>query len=55
MKEGDQDTIEDLLTVTKEEKLFWDLINLSPTYMFEEYDIVDENCLDNKQTERSIT
>ena len=55
MKDGDQDTIEDLLTVTEEERLFWDLINLSPTYMFEEYDIVDENCLDNKQTERSIT
>jgi len=54
MKEGDQDTIEDLLTVTEEENLFWDLINLSPTYMFEEYDIVDENCLDNKQSERSI-
>jgi len=54
MKEGDQDTIEDLLTITNEERLFWDLINLSPTYMFEEYNIVDENCLDNKQSERSI-
>lgn len=54
MKEGDQDTLEDLLTVTEEEMLFWDLINLSPTYMFEEYNIVDEFCLNHKQSERSI-
>jgi DNA polymerase elongation subunit (family B) len=48
--DGDQDTIENLLTVTDEEMLFWDSINLSPTYMFEEYDIIDEYCLDNEQS-----
>lgn len=38
----DQDTIENLLTITEEEILFWDRIDTSPTYMFEEYDIMDE-------------
>jgi len=53
--EGDQDTIDNLLTVTDEENLFWESINLSSTYMFEEYDILDEYSLDNKQSEGSIT
>ena len=52
--EGDQDTIDNLLTVTDEENMFWHSINISPTYMFEEYDILDEYSLDNKQSERSI-
>ena len=53
--DGDQDTIDNLLTVTDEENMFWQSINLSPTYMFEEYDILDEFSLDNKQSEGSIT
>ena len=52
---GDQDTLENLLTITEEEILFWETIGVSPTYMFEEYDIMDEFSLDNKQTEGSIT
>jgi len=40
--EEDQDTLENLLSVTEGEILFWKRINISPTYMFEEYDIVDE-------------
>ena len=40
--EGDQDTLENLLTITKEEEVFWDTVDTSPTYMFEEYDILDE-------------
>ena len=39
---GDQDTLENLLTITEEEILFWDTIGISSTYMFEEYDIIDE-------------
>ena len=42
-------------TITEEEILFWETIGISPNYMFEEYDIVDEFSLDNKQTEGSIT
>ena len=53
MKEGDQDTLDNLLTITDEEILFWETINLSPTYMFEEYDIVDEFS-DNEHTQRSV-
>jgi DNA polymerase elongation subunit (family B) len=40
--EEDQDTIENLLAITEEEVLFWDRIGVSPTYMFEENDIMDE-------------
>ena len=40
--EGDQDTIDNLLTITPEELLFWETIGISPTYMFEEYNIIDE-------------
>ena len=53
--ETDQDTLENLLTITEEEILFWETIGISPNYMFEEYDIVDEFSLDDKQTEGSIT
>ena len=52
--DGDQDTIEDLLTITPEELDFWESIGVSPTYMFEDYGILDKFSLDNKQTERSI-
>ena len=52
--EGDQDTLDNLLTITDEEKMFWQTINMSPTYMFEEYNILDKFCLDNKETEGSI-
>ncbi len=52
--EGDQDTLENLLTITAEETMFWESIGLSSTYMFEEYDILDEFSLDNKQSEGSI-
>jgi len=38
----DQDTIENLLSITDAEILFWERISTSPIYMFEEYDIVDE-------------
>ena len=40
--ETDQDTLENLLTITEEEILFWESIGVSATYMFEEYDIMDE-------------
>jgi DNA polymerase elongation subunit (family B) len=53
--ESDQDTLENLLTITEEEILFWETIGISPNYMFEEYDILDEFSLDNKQSEGSIT
>ena len=52
--DGDQDTIEDLLTITPEELDFWESIGVSPTYMFEDYGILDKFSLDNKQTERSV-
>ena len=39
---GDQDTIENLLSITEEELLFWETMGISPTYMFEDYDVVDE-------------
>jgi DNA polymerase elongation subunit (family B) len=42
--ESDQDTLENLLTITDQEKYFWDSMGLSPYYMFEEFDIVDEYC-----------
>jgi len=38
----DQDTLENLLNITDEETLFWERIGMSPTYMFEDYDIMDE-------------
>tara|TARA_R110002110_G_scaffold7833_7_gene39497 strand:+ start:4399 stop:7155 length:2757 start_codon:yes stop_codon:yes gene_type:complete len=41
--EGDQDTLENLLTITEEELLFWETIKISPNYMFEDYNIMDEN------------
>ena len=53
--ETDQDTLEDLLRITEEEVLFWETIGVSPNYMFEEYDIVDEYSLNNEQTEGAIT
>jgi len=53
-KESDQDKIEELLTITDEELKFWDKIGVSPTYMFEEYNIQDEFSYD-KKTKGSIT
>ena len=50
----DQDKLEDLLTITDEEMEFWKRIDVSPTFMFEEYDIYDEFSYDEK-TQRSIT
>ena len=38
----DQDTLENLLSITEEEILFWERIGISPNYMFEEYEISDE-------------
>ncbi len=40
--DGDQDKLEELLTITDKELSFWKRIGVSPTFMFEEYDIVDE-------------
>jgi len=40
--EGDQDTLEDLLTITPEESSYWDSMGISPIYMFEDYNILDE-------------
>ena len=40
--DGDQDKLEELLTITDKELAFWKRIGVSPTFMFEEYDIVDE-------------
>jgi len=51
--ESDQDTIENLLAITEEEILFWKTIGVSPTYMFEDYEIEDEFS-DNEQTQGSI-
>jgi DNA polymerase I len=53
--ETDQDNLEDLLTITHEELEFWKRINTSPTYMFEEYDIVDEFAYDKITSEMSKT
>ena len=47
-KELDQDKLEELLQITEQEMTFWNNMNLSPTYMFEEFDIVDEYCLESK-------
>lgn len=52
--EGDQDKLEDLLTITDEELEFWNRIGISPTYMFEDYGIEDEFSYDEK-TKRAIT
>ena len=52
--EGDQDTLEDLLTITPEENSYWGSMGISPTYMFEDYDILDEFSLNNEQSQRSI-
>jgi DNA polymerase elongation subunit (family B) len=51
--ESDQDTIENLLSITEEEILFWDTIGISSTYMFEDYGIEDEFS-DNEQTQGAI-
>jgi DNA polymerase elongation subunit (family B) len=52
-KEGDQDKLDELLTITDEELAFWDKIGISPTYMFEDYGTEDEFSYDVK-TQRSI-
>jgi DNA polymerase elongation subunit (family B) len=44
--ETDQDKLEDLLTITEQEMTFWNNMGISPTYMFEEFDVVDEYCLE---------
>jgi hypothetical protein len=46
--ESDQDKLEELLQITEQEMTFWNNMNLSPTYMFEQFDIVDEYCLESK-------
>jgi hypothetical protein len=53
-KEGDQDKLDELLTITDEELSFWNRIGVSPTYMFEEYGTEDEFSYDIK-TKRSIS
>jgi DNA polymerase elongation subunit (family B) len=53
-KDTDQDKLEDLLTITEEELEFWNRIDISPTFMFEEYGIDDEFSYDVK-TQRSVT
>jgi len=51
----DQDTIEELLEITEQELNFWESIGVSPTYMFEEYNVLDKYSeLNNKNSERSI-
>ena len=52
--ETDQDKLEDLLTITDKELEFWKRIDVSPTFMFEEYGIDDEFSYDEK-SQRSIT
>jgi len=49
--ETDQDKLEDLLTITYQEMNFWESVGISPIYMFEEYGIVDEYCLDSRTKE----
>ena len=44
--ETDQDKLEDLLTITEQEMTFWINMDISPTYMFEEFGVVDEYCMD---------
>jgi DNA polymerase elongation subunit (family B) len=46
--ESDQDKLEELLQITEQEMTFWNNMNLSPTYMFEQFDIVDEYCMESK-------
>ena len=53
-KDGDQDKLEELLVITDEELQFWKSINVSPTYMFEDYGIADEFSYDIK-TQRTIS
>ncbi len=53
-KDDDQDKLEELLIITDEELEFWKSINISPTYMFEDYGIEDEFSYDIK-TQRSIS
>jgi DNA polymerase elongation subunit (family B) len=53
-KDGDQDKLDELLTITDEELSFWNRIGVSPTYMFEEYGIEDEFSYDIK-SKRSIS
>jgi len=52
--ETDQDKLEELLTITDKELEFWKRIDVSPTFMFEEYGIDDEFSYDEK-SQRSIT
>ena len=52
-KEGDQDKLDELLTITDEELEFWNSIGVSPTYMFEDYGIEDEFSYDVK-TQRTV-
>ena len=51
--ETDQDKLEELLTITDKELEFWKRIDVSPTFMFEEYGIDDEFSYD-ENTQRSI-
>ena len=53
-KDGDQDKLDELLTITDEELEFWNKIGVSPTYMFEDYGIDDEFSYDVK-TQRTVT
>ncbi len=53
-KDGDQDKLDELLTITDEELEFWEKIGVSPTYMFEDYGIDDEFSYDIK-TQRTVT
>ena len=52
-KDSDQDKLDELLTITDEELEFWERIGVSPTYMFEEYNIADKFCYD-KRTEKIV-
>jgi len=40
-KEADQDTLEEILELSKEEKVFWEKLNLSENYFMEELGIFD--------------
>ena len=40
-KEADQDTLEDILELSKEEKIFWEKVGLSENYFMEELGIFD--------------
>ena len=51
--ETDQDKLEELLTITDKELEFWKRIDVSPTFMFEEYGIDDEFSYDEK-SQRTI-